>query len=53
MTADLNFGAALTDLLWRDGQVGSVVYAEKHVIDSSVVSSELAGHLAQVAQEWI
>lgn len=38
-------------LLQLDGQVSAVLEAEKHVVDSAVVSDQMAGQLERIAQQ--
>lgn len=40
-----------TNLLRLDGQVGSVVNAEKHVVDSGPVSNDMARNLGRLLEQ--
>ena len=44
-------GSLRTGLLRLDGQVGTVVNTEKHVVDPAVLSGEVAGQLGQLMQQ--
>jgi hypothetical protein len=44
-------GSLRTSLLWLDGQVGTIVNAEKHVVDPAAVSGEVAGQLERLVQQ--
>lgn len=53
MMPDVNVGSGslLASLLRLDGQVGAVVNAGKHMVEPSVVSSEMAVQLERIARQ--